>query len=67
MSLQSYRELDVWRVAMDLVEQCYQVTKLFPKDELFGLTSQIRRAAVSIPQNIAKAMVDCIPRSILTF
>jgi four helix bundle protein len=44
----------VWQKAMDMVLQVYQVTKSFPTDERFGLTSQIRRAAVSIPSNIAE-------------
>jgi four helix bundle protein len=54
MTLQSYRQLEVWQLAMELAEKCYQATKGFPKEELFGLTSQIRRAAVSIPANIAE-------------
>jgi four helix bundle protein len=54
MSIQSFRELEVWRVAMDLATECYRVTKPFPKDELFGMTSQIRRASASIPANIAE-------------
>jgi four helix bundle protein len=54
MALQSFRDLEVWKVAMDLAAECYRVTKPFPKDELFGITSQIRRAAVSIPANIAE-------------
>jgi len=54
MTVLSYRELDVWRVGMELAEKCYMATKRFPRDELFGLTSQIRRAAVSIPANIAE-------------
>ena len=54
MSIQSYRELEVWQLAMELAEKCYEVTRRFPKEELFGLTSQIRRAAVSIPANIAE-------------
>ena len=53
MKIQSYRELEVWRLGMDLAAQCYRVTKVFPKEELFGLTSQIRRAANSVPANIA--------------
>lgn len=51
--VRSYRDLDVWRVGVDLVEFCYRVTKNFPAEERFGLISQIRRAAVSIPANIA--------------
>jgi four helix bundle protein len=54
MAIQSYRELEVWQSGMDLAEDCYRVTKIFPKEELFGLTNQIRRAAVSIPANIAE-------------
>jgi len=54
MIVQSYRELEVWRFAMDLAERCYQATRTFSKDELFGLTSQIGRAASSIPANIAE-------------
>ena len=54
MTVQSYRQLDAWKLAMDLAEICYQVTRGFPREELFGLTSQIRRAAASIPANIAE-------------
>ena len=54
MAVQSYQELEVWRMAMDLAAECYRVTKAFPKDELFGMTSQIRRSAASIPANIAE-------------
>ena len=52
--LKSYRELTVWRDGIALVKACYLVTRAFPKDELFGLTSQIRRSAVSVPANIAE-------------
>jgi four helix bundle protein len=54
MKVQHYRQLEVWQLAMDLAERCYQATKGFPKEELFGLTSQIHRSAVSIPANIAE-------------
>jgi four helix bundle protein len=54
MTVKSYRELDVWQVAMELAERSYHATKAFPKEELFGMTSQIRRAAASIPANIAE-------------
>lgn len=54
MKLKSFRDLRIWHVAMELVEAVYKVTKQFPKEELYGLTSQIRRAAVSIPSNIAE-------------
>ncbi len=54
MSVQSYRELEVWQVGMDLAEECYKSTRTFPREELFGLVSQIRRAAASISANIAE-------------
>ncbi len=54
MKLQSYKELIVWQKSMDLVEKIYLLTKLFPKEELFGLVMQMRRAVVSIPSNIAE-------------
>ena len=50
----SYRELLVWQKSMQLVTHIYQATESFPKGELFGLTSQIRRAAISIPSNMAE-------------
>lgn len=54
MALKSYRDLEVWRKAMDLVVEVYRLTRFFPADEKFGLTSQVRRAAVSVPANIAE-------------
>ena len=50
----SYRDLVVWSRAMDLVEACYKLTKQLPQSEIYGLSSQIRRAAVSVPANIAE-------------
>jgi four helix bundle protein len=52
--VQSYRDLVVWNKAMELVTEIYRVNQNFPKEELFGLMSQIRRAAVSVPSNIAE-------------
>lgn len=54
MDEHGYRQLEVWQRAMDLVDAIYGMTKLFPDDERFGLISQLRRAAVSIPSNIAE-------------
>ncbi|HDR15181.1 MAG TPA: four helix bundle protein [Desulfobacteraceae bacterium] len=54
MSVRHYKDLIVWQKAMDLVTMVYQATKEFPKEELYGLTNQVRRAAVSIPSNIAE-------------
>jgi four helix bundle protein len=54
MTVSSYRDLRVWQKAMDLVVKSYEVTKPFPQTELYGLVSQIQRAVVSIPANIAE-------------
>jgi len=54
MSVRTYRELVVWQKAMDFVADVYRVTQNFPKEELYGMTSQLRRAAVSVPSNIAE-------------
>ena len=54
MAIKSYRDLETWQVAMELVVEVYRVTKIFPKEELYGLTNQLKRAAVSIPSNIAE-------------
>ena len=53
-----HRNLVAWQKAMDMVAEIYQVTDRFPKEEMFGLTSQIRRAAVSVPSNIAEGAAD---------
>ena len=50
----SYKDLIVWRKSIDLVTELYKLTKKFPKEEIYGLTSQMRRSAVSIPSNIAE-------------
>jgi len=49
-----FKDLDVWKVSMDLVVKVYEITREFPKSEQFGLASQLQRAAVSIPSNIAE-------------
>ena len=52
--VQSYRDLVAWQKGMELVREIYRISRDFPKDEIFGLVSQIRRAVVSIPSNIAE-------------
>ena len=54
MQSHNFRELKVWQLARSLVKDIYQLSSSFPEDERFGLTSQLRRAAVSIPSNIAE-------------
>ena len=52
----NYKQLDAWKLSMELVKAVYILTKKFPKEELYGLTSQVRRSAVSIPANIAEGL-----------
>lgn len=54
MITHSYKKLIIWQKAMELAKNSYELTKLFPKEEIYGLTSQIRRSAVSVPANIAE-------------
>lgn len=54
MKIQSYRELRAWQNSMRLAQQVYRVTKHFPREEVYGLTAQIRRSAISVPSNIAE-------------
>ena len=51
---EKYRDLLVWQRAMELVKEIYRATKSFPKEEVYGLTAQIRRAAIAVPSNIAE-------------
>ena len=52
----TYKNLDVWKIAMQLVKEVYLLTKKFPKEELYALTSQTKRAVVSVPSNIAEGL-----------
>ena len=52
--VRTHKDLDVWKKAIEFVTEIYSITSSFPKSELYGLTSQIRRAVVSIPSNIAE-------------
>lgn len=54
MKINSYKELIVWQKSINLVKEIYKLTKDFPKSEIFGLSSQMRRCAISIPSNIAE-------------
>jgi four helix bundle protein len=67
VAVQHYRELIVWQKAMNLVESVYRATKDFPNTEIYGLTSQVRRAAVSIPSNIAEGQGRNSTRDFLYF
>lgn len=65
--LQSYRQLQVWQKSILLVTAVYKLTKDFPKSELYGLVSQIRRAATSIPANIAEGFMRKYSQEYLQF
>ncbi len=67
MAVQNHKQLEVWQIAMDLAEQSYRITRSFPREELFGLTSQIRRAAVSVPANIAEGQGRANTKEFLHF
>jgi four helix bundle protein len=53
-SIKSHRDLNVWQLGMDIAQQVYQVTQNYPREEIYGLTSQLRRAAASVPANVAE-------------
>lgn len=65
--MSNYQKLDAWKESMQLVKEVYIATKKFPKKELYGLTSQTKRAAVSIPTNIAEGMVRQYKKDTLQF
>jgi four helix bundle protein len=67
MGVKSYRELIAWQKAMDYVVLVYQATARFPKEELYGLVSQLRRSAVSVPSNIAEGQGRQSTRDLLNF
>ena len=54
MSISSYRDLQVWQKSIDFVVNCYRATEKFPRSEVYGLTSQLQKAAVAVPANIAE-------------
>jgi four helix bundle protein len=63
----THKDLDVWKMGIDIVEKVYRITDKFPKEEQFGLTSQLRRAAVSIPSNIAEGAARSSKREYLQY
>lgn len=67
MSLRTHKDLDVWKEAMKLTKEIYTLTKSFPKEELYGITAQMRRAAVSIPSNIAEGAARATNKEFIQF
>ena len=56
----THKDLDVYKLSLDLVEEIHKLTKIFPVSENFGLTYQLRRAAVSLPSNIAEVLLKIL-------
>lgn len=67
MSIQSYKDLDIWKRSCAVVTTIYRATDHFPKREMFGLTSQLRRAAISVPRNIAEGAARLYTREYIRF
>jgi four helix bundle protein len=67
VDIRSYKDLAVWQRAMDLTSRVYRVSQLLPLDERFGLISQLRRAAVSVPTNIAEGRQRSSTKDFLRF
>jgi four helix bundle protein len=65
--IQSFEDLEAWKLGMRLVVEVYGLTKKFPPDERFGLTQQVQRAAVSVPSNIAEGWGRQVPRDFARF
>jgi four helix bundle protein len=65
--IQSFRDLQIWQKSMELTVAVYRMTQSFPSEEMFGLTSQLRRCAISIPSNIAEGQGRSSEREFLHF
>lgn len=65
--MKSHKDLDVWKRSVELVTSIYTITKNYPQNEVYGLTNQIRRAAVSIPSNIAEGAARKNPKEFIQF
>jgi len=65
--LKTFADLDAWKLAINLTKDIYSLTKGFPKEELFVLTNQMRRAAISIPSNIAEGWSKNSPKDFIRF
>lgn len=65
--MRDHKELDVWKTSVDLVTSIYAATSMFPREEMYGLTNQIRRSAVSIPSNIAEGAARQTDKEFIQF
>ncbi len=67
VSKHPHRNIEAWKQSMDLVVEIYALTKGFPREEIYGLCSQMRRAAVSVPSNIAEGSADMTGKQFINF
>jgi four helix bundle protein len=67
MTIQDFRDLVVWQRSIDLAEEVYKVTRRFPKEELFGMTAQVRKSSVSVSSNIAEGSGRATTKDLLNF
>jgi len=65
--VKDHKKLDIWKMSVDLVPEVYEITKKFPKEELYGLTNQVRRSAVSIPSNISEGAARNTEKEFIQF
>lgn len=66
-TIKNFRELDIWKKGIELVKKVYKITEKFPNHELYGLTSQMRRCAVSVPSNVAEGFRRKYPKEFRQF
>lgn len=67
MGFNTHKDLDIWRESIDLVERIYKITETFPQSEIYGLTNQMRRSAVSIPSNISEGAARSSNKEFIQF
>jgi four helix bundle protein len=65
--MRTHKDLDAWKLSVEFVAEVYKITRDFPKEELFGLSNQLRRAAVSVPSNIAEGAARQTTREFIQF
>jgi four helix bundle protein len=65
--MKTHKDLEVWKISIEMVTKIYQITRNFPKEEIYGLTNQMRRAAVSVPSNIAEGAGRSYSKEFLQF
>jgi len=65
--MKTHKDLNIWKISMNLVTLTYQITKNFPKEEQYGLTNQIRRSAISVPSNIAEGSARASQKELVYF